>query len=201
MHENVRLFDLAIRAAGAQTTLYMTWARRDAPASQEAIADAYTGIGQELGATVVPVGLAWQKFVGKHDRPGAAGMAFAGKFFDCGRDEVVFVVFACSYGLAALCWLAVDATRPEDEVVSVEPRASGARTRRYHPTAAGAEEGPSIMSACRVALVGLDGQSVPDWVAAGLTKEGIDLVAHECRTDEELAHSGRARRRRAPRCG
>src|SRR3954451_24627759 len=32
-HENVRLFDGAIRAAGAQTTLYMTWARRNAPES------------------------------------------------------------------------------------------------------------------------------------------------------------------------
>jgi ACS family glucarate transporter-like MFS transporter len=43
---------------------------------------------------------------------GAAGMAFAGRLFDRGREDVVFVAFACSYGLAALCWLAVDATRP-----------------------------------------------------------------------------------------
>lgn len=43
---------------------------------------------------------------------GAAGMAFAGRLFDHGQDDVVFVAFACSYGLAALCWLAVDATRP-----------------------------------------------------------------------------------------
>jgi hypothetical protein len=69
MHENVRLFDEAIRAADAKTTLYMTWARRNAPASQQAITDAYLGIGQELGATVVPVGLAWQRFLGKHDQP------------------------------------------------------------------------------------------------------------------------------------
>jgi hypothetical protein len=69
MHENVRLFDEAIRAAGAKTTLYMTWARRDAPESQQAITDAYTGIGRELGATVVPVGLAWQHFLRQHDRP------------------------------------------------------------------------------------------------------------------------------------
>ena len=62
MHENVRLFDEAIKAAGAQTTLYMTWARRNAPQSQQAITDAYAGIGRELAATVVPVGLAWQRF-------------------------------------------------------------------------------------------------------------------------------------------
>ena len=69
MHENVRLFDEAIKAAGAQTTLYMTWARRNAPQSQQAITDAYVGIGRELAATVVPVGLAWQRFLGKHDEP------------------------------------------------------------------------------------------------------------------------------------
>jgi hypothetical protein len=69
MHENVRLFDEAIRAAGAKTVLYMTWARQHAPESQQAITDAYAGIGRELGATVVPVGLAWQRFLRKHDQP------------------------------------------------------------------------------------------------------------------------------------
>jgi hypothetical protein len=69
MHENVRLFDGAIRAAGAKTVLYMTWARRHAPESQEAITEAYAGIGRELGATVVPVGLAWERLLRKHDQP------------------------------------------------------------------------------------------------------------------------------------
>ena len=69
MHENVRLFDEAIRAAGAKTVLYMTWARRNAPESQQAITDAYADIGRELGATVVPVGLAWQRFLREHDQP------------------------------------------------------------------------------------------------------------------------------------
>src|SRR5690348_16626579 len=31
MRENVRLFDPVIRASGARTALYMTWARRHAP--------------------------------------------------------------------------------------------------------------------------------------------------------------------------
>jgi hypothetical protein len=69
MHENVRLFDEAIQAAGAKTVLYTTWARQDAPGSQQAITDAYAGIGRELGATVVPVGPAWQRFLRQHDRP------------------------------------------------------------------------------------------------------------------------------------
>jgi ACS family glucarate transporter-like MFS transporter len=42
----------------------------------------------------------------------AAGMAFAGAFFHRGWDVPVFIVFACSYGLASLCWLAVDVTQP-----------------------------------------------------------------------------------------
>jgi hypothetical protein len=69
MHENVRLFDEAIKAAGAKTVLYLTWARRHAPESQQAITDAYTGIGRELAATVVPVGVAWQNFLKNHQQP------------------------------------------------------------------------------------------------------------------------------------
>lgn len=69
MHENVRLFDEAIKAAGAKTVLYMTWARRHAPESQHAITDAYTSIGRELGATVAPVGVAWEGFLRNHDQP------------------------------------------------------------------------------------------------------------------------------------
>jgi hypothetical protein len=69
MHENVRLFHEAIKAAGATTVLYMTWARRHDPDAQRAITTAYTDIGRELGATVVPVGSAWQHFVRDHDAP------------------------------------------------------------------------------------------------------------------------------------
>jgi hypothetical protein len=58
MHENVRLFAEPIKAARAKMVLYMTWARRTAPDSQQALTDAYTSIGQELAATVVPVGVA-----------------------------------------------------------------------------------------------------------------------------------------------
>src|SRR5207244_3394973 len=36
---------------------------------------------------------------------GAVGMAIAGRLFHRGLDDVVFVLFAGSYGLAALCWL------------------------------------------------------------------------------------------------
>jgi hypothetical protein len=69
MHENVRLFDEVIRAAGARTALYMTWARRHAPETQRAITDAYESIGREIRATVVPVGIAWQAYLAKRESP------------------------------------------------------------------------------------------------------------------------------------
>jgi hypothetical protein len=69
MHENVRLFDDAIKNAGSKTILYMTWARQHAPESQQTITDAYTSIGEELGATVVPAGVAWKNFLSKHEQP------------------------------------------------------------------------------------------------------------------------------------
>jgi sugar phosphate permease len=43
---------------------------------------------------------------------GAAGTAFAGYHFKRGNETLVFVVFACSYGLAALSWLGVNAAKP-----------------------------------------------------------------------------------------
>lgn len=69
MAENVRLFDAAIKSSGAKSVLYMTWARQHAPETQETIAAAYQSIGDELDATVVPVGLAWQSFLRKHEQP------------------------------------------------------------------------------------------------------------------------------------
>jgi ACS family glucarate transporter-like MFS transporter len=43
---------------------------------------------------------------------GAAGMGLAGACFHRGVDAPVFIAFACSYGLGALCWLMVDVTQP-----------------------------------------------------------------------------------------
>ncbi len=68
-HENVRLFDDVIRAAEAKMALYLTWARQNVPETQTALTAAYTSIGTELGALVVPVGLAWQRFLREHKEP------------------------------------------------------------------------------------------------------------------------------------
>jgi D-3-phosphoglycerate dehydrogenase len=43
------------------------------------------------------------------------------------------------------------------------------------------------MKRFKVALVALDGETVPGWVPAELAEKGIDFVAQECRADEELA--------------
>jgi len=69
MHENVRLFDAAIKDAGAKTALYLTWARAHAPESQRAITQAYESISREIGATLVPVGVAWERLLARRDRP------------------------------------------------------------------------------------------------------------------------------------
>ena len=68
-HENVREFVPAINESGAQMVLYMTWARKNEPQNQALLTDGYNKIGDELGATVVPVGVAWQNLLEKHDRP------------------------------------------------------------------------------------------------------------------------------------
>lgn len=39
----------------------------------------------------------------------------------------------------------------------------------------------------KVAIVDLDGQTVPDWVAQSLDREGIDLIVHDCKTRADLA--------------
>jgi hypothetical protein len=69
MHENVRLFDEAIKSAGAKTALYLTWARKHAPETQAAITEAYQSMGREIDATIIPAGVAWEAFVREHDEP------------------------------------------------------------------------------------------------------------------------------------
>ncbi|MBI1917911.1 MAG: MFS transporter [Planctomycetes bacterium] len=43
---------------------------------------------------------------------GAIGMTLAGWLLDEGKYTLMFSIFACSYLLAALCWLGVDVTKP-----------------------------------------------------------------------------------------
>lgn len=50
-----------VKEQDARLYLYMTWAREWDPYMQATIAEAYTRLAKETGATVVPVGLAWQR--------------------------------------------------------------------------------------------------------------------------------------------
>ncbi len=63
MKQFVERFDQEIKAHGATTVLYMTWARRQEWGRQKELSDAYTSIGRSIGATVVPVGDAWQRLL------------------------------------------------------------------------------------------------------------------------------------------
>jgi hypothetical protein len=58
-----RLFDREIRKVGARTVFFMTWARKDEPETQVVLAAGYEKLARELGADVVPVGLAWQNAI------------------------------------------------------------------------------------------------------------------------------------------
>jgi len=49
-----------IASTGAQTVLFMTWARQHFPEMQAGLARVYAEIAQEIGARVAPVGLAWE---------------------------------------------------------------------------------------------------------------------------------------------
>ena len=57
---NGRKIDSWIRDAGSQTVLFMTWAYQGRPEMTAPLVKAYTDLGNELGALVAPVGLAFE---------------------------------------------------------------------------------------------------------------------------------------------
>jgi hypothetical protein len=61
MFEYASKLDGEIKSSGARTVLYLTWARQHIPEMQEGLTDAYFSLARTLGATVAPVGIAWQK--------------------------------------------------------------------------------------------------------------------------------------------
>jgi hypothetical protein len=61
MKEYAGKFDELVKKQGAKTVLFMTWVRQDKAATQRKVATAYEETAKELDATLVPVGLAWQK--------------------------------------------------------------------------------------------------------------------------------------------
>jgi hypothetical protein len=57
----LRQYDQWIRESGAKTALYMTWAYRGRLGMTGQVAHAYVAAGNEVGALVVPVGLAFER--------------------------------------------------------------------------------------------------------------------------------------------
>ena len=49
-----------------------------------------------------------------------------------------------------------------------------------------------MSNAVQVALVDLDGQTVPDWVVPRLEREGIELVIRQCNSRADVAHHAQA---------
>jgi hypothetical protein len=54
-----RKFDAEARKVGARTVLYATWARDGYPEQQRRLDDAFVLLAREIGAGIVPAGLAW----------------------------------------------------------------------------------------------------------------------------------------------
>lgn len=86
-----RMFDEEIDRVGAETVFYLTWARQHRPASQDTLSNAYLTIADELGASVAPVGMAWQRALqedpalvlhhGDRSHPGPTGTYLAAIVF------------------------------------------------------------------------------------------------------------------------
>ena len=58
---SARTLDRWIRASGSTTVLFMTWAYEHKPEMTAPLAAEYTRLGNEIGALVVPVGLAFER--------------------------------------------------------------------------------------------------------------------------------------------
>jgi hypothetical protein len=61
-----RRFHEEARKQGAKTVLALTWSRRRAPEAQARLDHAFFTLGRELGATVAPMGPAWQTVREQH---------------------------------------------------------------------------------------------------------------------------------------
>jgi hypothetical protein len=59
-YEYIDKFNKEIKIAGAQTILFMTWAKEEQPETIEVISDTYLAAGEKNKTIVVPVGLAWE---------------------------------------------------------------------------------------------------------------------------------------------
>ena len=127
--ESARRLDKSIRDAGARTILFMTWANRLQFGMTQKLAEAYGQMGAELGAEVVPVGLAFERaevavpFVrlverdGKHPTPEGSYLAacvFYAALFARSPEGVAYYARLpreTAESLQAVAWATVKAFR------------------------------------------------------------------------------------------
>ena len=50
----------AIKESGGHPYLYLTWSRQQTPETQSKLTESYENVARETGATIAPVGLAWE---------------------------------------------------------------------------------------------------------------------------------------------
>lgn len=118
MADSVRDMSALIGEAGARTVLYMTWARADAPETQQAINQAYADCGQQVGATVVPAGMAWQRCLAQaphivlYDKDGSHPTLAGSYLAACAFYKVLFAGRAKKIPT-------LDMAVPEDEQVAL----------------------------------------------------------------------------------
>ncbi|MFC1729545.1 DUF4886 domain-containing protein [candidate division KSB1 bacterium] len=60
-YDYARLFDEEIKEAGSETVLFLTWATNDDPGYQQLLNSTHETIGNELGALIAPIGIAFEK--------------------------------------------------------------------------------------------------------------------------------------------
>jgi len=65
-HPYARRFAEEARKVGAQPLFLLTWARRDTPESQARLTQAYMSVAREMGAPIIPAGLAWARARQEH---------------------------------------------------------------------------------------------------------------------------------------
>ena len=96
MRENVLLFDGVIKHEKSHTALYLTWARAHAPESQTKLTNAYSSVGKEIGATIIPAGVAWEKALSDpkhpvlHDKDGSHPTLAGSYLAACTALEALF---------------------------------------------------------------------------------------------------------------
>jgi hypothetical protein len=134
-HENVRLFAPAIAKQGATPLLYLTWSRANVPDAQRDLTHAVETIAREIGAGVVPVGIAWQTVRTRH--PDIALYDADGSHPTPTGSYLAACVFAASlFGVRVATSAVAERLRIDPSIAERLHDAAWSTCERYAPTRA-----------------------------------------------------------------